>query len=876
MEKDSGVELPSSEAPEFELPMKTAARQAAPRNPRRSLAYTVLGRLMRGVLVAMWRALVAVVAGVLNLTMVGGLVLAAFVAVTQADLPTPEMLKEMHLQEPLRVYAADGGLMAEYGIERRRPVPFNAIPPLMVKAFLATEDARFFEHQGVDLKSIARAAMSFARTGERTQGGSTITMQVARNFFLSREKTFQRKFAELLLSIRIERSFTKEEILELYLNKIFFGHRAYGVSAAAALYYGKQLDELNLAEMAMLAGLPKAPSVNNPISNPQRARERRNYILRRMRDLDYITHTEFQAAAERVDQARLHRKGVDLEAGYAAEMVRRHLVTRFGEAAYQQGYRVTTTIEPRLQRAAQDAVRKALRAYDRRHGYHGAEAKYEVADADDEQLDLLLEAVTRLPDLTAGIVVGASAKAAQVYVGGGKRITLRLGQVKWARPFRNENWRGRAPRRVTDAVAVGDLIRLRRNRQGTWGLSQAPSVSGALVALSPLDGAIQAVVGGYYFNDSEFNRAVDARRQPGSSFKPFVYAAALNQGYTPASLVRDEPIVVRYGRRRAWRPRNADHKILGRIRMRVALTQSRNLASVHLLKRVGVEEARNYIRRFGFTLEELPRGLSLALGTAEVSPLQMAGAYALFANGGFQVKPYFISRIENGDGEVVFAADPPRACLDCWARYRGSSAKTAALGRADGPPNSPLAERVLAPGLVYEMTSMMQDVIKRGTGRKALRLKRKDLAGKTGTTNEVRDSWFCGFQKDVVTVAWMGYDRFRPLGKRETGGQAGLGMWVDFMRKALKGKPQAILKPPRGMVKVRVSKASGRRVSSGGVGEWVRAEYAHALQGPKPVAYTGGGKASGKAGQKTRGKKGRRASSAKAKQRAPRVIDDLF
>jgi len=595
----------------------------------------------------------------------------------------------------------------------------------MVKAFVATEDARSFEHEGVDLKGTARAVMSLVRIGERTQGGSTITMQVARNFFLSPERTFRRKFAELLLSIHIEHSFTKEEILELYLNKIFFGHRVYGVSAAAALYYDKQLEALNLAEIAMLAGLPKAPSENNPVSNPEHAQERRDYILRRMRDLEYITQAQFWTASEFVDQARLHRKGVDLEAGYAAEMVRRRMVAEYGDDAYRRGYRVTTTIDPRLQRAAQNAVRKALRAYDRRHGYHGAEAKYKVAGADGEQLDLFLEGVTRLLNLTAGIVVKASAKAAQVYVGSGERITLRLGQVRWARPFRNENWRGWAPGRVTDAVAVGDLIRLRQNRKGTWELSQAPSVTGALVGLAPLDGAIQAVVGGYYFDDSKFNRAVDARRQPGSGFKPFVYAAALNKGYTPASLVRDEPVFVRYGRGRAWRPRNADHRNLGRIRMRVALTLSRNLASIHLLKRVGVEETRNYIRRFGFTLEELPRGLSLALGTAEVSPLQMAGAYALFANGGFQVKPYLISRIENGDGEVVFAANSPRACLDCWARYRGSSAKTAALGRTDGP----LAERVLAPGLVCEITSMMQDVIKRGTGRKARRLGRKDLAG---------------------------------------------------------------------------------------------------------------------------------------------------
>jgi penicillin-binding protein 1A len=384
-------------------------------------------------------------------------------------------------------------------------------------------------------------------------------------------------------------------------------------------------------------------------------------------------------------------------------------------------------------------------------------------------------------------------------------------------------------------------------------------VSGALVALSPADGAVRALVGGYYFEYSKFNRAVDARRQPGSSFKPFVYAAALNKGYTPASLVRDEPISIRLNRRKMWTPQNFDHKTMGRIRMRLALTLSRNLASINLLNRVGLNEARDYIQRFGFDLKELPLGLSMALGTAEVSPLQMAGAYALFANGGFRVMPYFISRVENGAGEVVFEAKPPRACSNCWAYYEESTADTAALGQTD----ENLAERVLDPGLAYEMTSMMQDVIKHGTGRRALKLERGDLAGKTGTTNDVRDSWFCGFQKDLVTVAWMGFDEFHPLGKGETGGQAGLGMWVDFMGKALASKPEAILNPPEGMVEVRISKGSGRPSKSGGLVEWIRAEYADSLQGPKPVAYAGGGSSSG-----TR--------AAAVKRRAPRVIDELF
>lgn len=825
VEIDPAAEATTSPDPTQEPSIKPEVREAPEK--RRS---SFLGGLAR---------LVAALFGVvLDVVMLGLAAASAFVAVTLTDLPNTDVLKEVRLQEPLRVYSADGALMAEFGVERRSPVSFNEIPPLLVKAFLATEDSRFFEHEGIDVMGIGRAAMSYARTGERSQGGSTITMQVARNFFLSREKTFQRKFAELLLSLHIERTLTKEEILELYLNKIFFGHRAYGISAAAALYYDKTLEELDIAEMAMLAGLPKAPSANNPVSNSKRAHERRNYILRRMRDLDYITEEEFLAASQVTDQATLHRKAVDLEAGYAAEMVRREMVERFGENAYLEGYRVTTTFESWLQRAAQDAVRKSLRDYDRRHGYHGAEAKYDIAGADDRKLDQLLAPVRVLPDLTAGIVVAAGVKEGQVYIGKGERVTLALKQVKWARPFKNVKWAGRRPSKVSDAVAVGDLIRLRQDGEGTWELSQIPSVAGALVSLVPQDGAVRALSGGYFFDDSKFNRAVDARRQPGSSFKPFVYAAALNKGYTPVSRVRDEPFS-----QGGWSPQNYDRKTMGRIPMRKALTLSRNLASVNLLNRVGLDEARDYIQRFGFDLKELPLGLSMALGTAEVSPLQMAGAYALFANGGFRVKPYFISRVENGAGDVIFEANPPRGCADCWARYEESTADTAALGQTDAL----LAERVLDPRLAYQMTSMMQDVIKRGTGRRALKLEREDIAGKTGTTNDVRDSWFCGFQKDYVTVAWMGFDEFHPLGRGETGGQAGLGMWVEFMRAALKDKPQAILDPPDGMVE------KGD--------EWIREEYANALQGPKPV---GGGSG------------GSKKSGGGVKRRAPRVIDELF
>ena len=849
---------------EAEDTQATDLGREGPATPTRSTGHQRRGLRRLGLLIAY------PIAVALDLLALGALGAGAFVAVALTELPSTDVLRDARLQEPLRVYTAEGLLMAEYGVQRRIPVAFREVPPRLVNAFLATEDSRFFEHEGIDLTGIGRAAVNYLQTGDRSQGGSTITMQVARNFFLSREKTFQRKISELLLALHIERTLTKEEILELYLNKIFFGHRAYGVSAAAALYYDKPLDRLDLAEMAMLAGIPKAPTSNNPVSNPERARARRDFILGRMRDLGYIEDEELAAAIAEPDEAQLHRKEVDLEAGYAAEMVRREMVERFGEDAYGAGYRVTTTVEGWLQTAAQESVRKAIVSYDRRHGYRGPEVRHEVRGLEDADLDALLAAAGALPGLTGGIVLRAGAEAAEVYIGDGQRISLGASQLNWARRFKNATWRANAPRKATDAVAAGDLVRLQKTKDDTWRLSQAPGVSGALVAVSPLDGGVRALVGGYYFDDSKFNRAVDARRQPGSSFKPFVYAAALDKGWTPASLVKDERISVRLSRRRMWTPENADRKTMGPIRLRTALTLSRNLASIHLLQQVGLDDARDFVGRFGFSLEELPLGLSMALGTAEVSPLQMAGAYSVFANGGFRVHPYLISRVENGAGELVYQATPARACENCWFRYQESTADTASLNRED----SASAERVLDPRLVFQMDSMMGDVIRYGTGRKALKLKRKDIAGKTGTTNDVRDSWFCGYQKDLAAIAWMGYDDSSPLGRGETGGQAGLGMWVDFMGQALKDKATAILEVPPGMVQLRIDKARGTPSKSKGGGtivEWIRQEYAQATQGPKPVRYAGGDKGPvRKAARKAAPAQKPSASS------TPRVMDDLF
>jgi penicillin-binding protein 1A len=775
-----------------------------------------------------------------------------FVSLHAPELPSVESLRQVQFEAPLRVFSSDGALMAEFGIERRSPVAYEDMPRLVVDAFLATEDSRFFEHRGVDAIGMARALLNFASTGTKAQGGSTISMQVTRNFLLTSEKTFARKLAEVLLTLKVERALTKEQILDLYLNQIFFGHRAYGISAAAALYYDKDLDELTPAEAAMLAGIPKAPSSNNPITNPERALERRNYILGRMLELGQIDEDEYQIAVLTPDLARLHRRQPDLEAGYVSEMTRQAIVEHYGEDALRHGYRVTTTIDSRLQSVAQEAVRRALRSYDRRHGYRGPEGKIDLEGATEADMDAFLETVMTLPDLTPGLVTKASTGSAEVYLGLGRRVELSLKHVVWAQEFRNANWRGPRPRRVSDVVAVGDLIRLQQDSKGEWELGQNPGVSGAIVSIAPQDGAVRALVGGYSFNESKFNRAVDMRRQPGSSFKPFVFAAALHEGWTPASLIKDE--AVRLTGRQDWNPRNSDRKEMGPIRMRRALALSRNLASINLLQSVGLEDAQTYIRAFGFDLDAMPLGLSMALGTGEMSPMKLAEGYAVFANGGFHVMPYFIQRIETGDGQVVFEANAPRSCADCWYRYGDASATP------QGLETRPPAPQVIDPRIAYQITSLLREVIETGTGTRAKELKRSDIVGKTGTTNDVRDSWFAGYQADFVTVAWMGFDDFEKLGRGEEGGRAALGMWVDFMSAALDSVPVATLDPPPGMVQVRVDPTRGTETKAkSGVLEMVNEEYRTALLGPEPVRVAAPAK-----------------QDTSVRRSAPRVMDDLF
>jgi penicillin-binding protein 1A len=846
-DKASGIQGPAIEEPAIPRDRDRPAETDPPKPASRPRPPS---RRVRSV-IAWFTGFFGVLGAPLQLLALGLVGAAVFVSVQITALPSIDSLRQVQFGMPLRVLSSDGALMAEFGVERRSPVDYENIPPLVINAFLAAEDSRFFEHGGVDAVGMARAMLSFAATGTKAQGGSTITMQVTRNFLLSSEKTFQRKLSEILLTLQVERNLSKEEILSLYLNQIFFGHRAYGISAAAALYYDKNLDELTPAEVAMLAGIPKAPTTNNPVTNPVRALERRNYVLGRMLELGYLDKADFDIAVASPDGARLHRRQPDLEAGYVAEMVRQAVIEQYGESVLSQGYRVTTTIESRLQMAAQKAVRDALRAYDRRHGYYGAEAQVDLDDATEKDMDAYLATVTAVPDLTPGLVTSVSADKAEVYIGDGSRVGLSLKQVSWAQQFRNANWRGPKPKRVSDVVAVGDLVRLQQDSQGGWSLGQKPRVSGALVSIAPQDGAVRALVGGYSFNESKFNRAIDMRRQPGSSFKPFIYAAALHEGWTPASLISDDAVKV-VGED-GWNPRNSDRKELGPIRMRKALALSRNLASINLLQSVGVEDAQRYIRNFGFDLDAMPLGLSMALGTGEMSPAMLAEGYALFANGGFHVTPHFIQRVETAEGRVVFEANAPRSCSDCW--YRSGDAPAEVTGTQERP----AAPQAIDPRIAYQMTSMLRDVIDSGTGGLARELKRKDIVGKTGTTNDVRDSWFAGYQADFVTVAWMGFDDFEKLGRGEEGGRAALGMWVDFMGAALDGHPVAKLDPPPGMVEVRVDPNRGTKTKSkSGIREMVNEELRDALHGPQPISL------------------GSASADTSVRRTAPRVMDDLF
>jgi penicillin-binding protein 1A len=711
----------------------------------------------------------------------------------------------------------------------------------VIDAILATEDDRFFEHPGVDYQGLVRAVVELIRTGEKRQGGSTITMQVARNFFLSREKTYLRKLTEIFLALKIERHLTKQEILELYLNKIYFGHRAYGIAAAAQIYYGLPIDELSIAQVAMIAGLPKAPSANNPVSNPKRALERRDYVLGRMYVLGFIDAEQYRDALNEPDIASLHTATIGVDAPYVAEMVRSHMVAEYGDEAYTAGYRVTTTLDGARQRAANAALRTALLAYDRRHGYRGVTGHFDLdPEFTAQDLDELLKDAATVGGLFPAVVVEVEEQAARIYVAGKGFTELDWEAISWARRYESANVRGPEPKSAGQVLKPGDLIRVESLADGKLSLAQIPEVSGALVSVRPQDGALQALVGGFDFYQSKFNRATQAQRQPGSSFKPFVYSAALDKGYTVASLFNDAPVVFDDASlETTWRPENYSGKFYGPTRMREALTRSRNLVSIRLLQAVGPQYAARYVRRFGFRADQIPRDLSLALGSGVATPMEMARAYSVWANGGFYIEPYFIQEVRDAHDQVIFQAKPAVACLECEQNPQTEAEpqdnEVAAADSLDAQeqlqeavPEPLYAERVVDPANVFLMTSMMQDVIKRGTGRRAMALGRRDLAGKTGTTNDQRDAWFCGFNAEVVTTVWVGFDRVQPLGNGETGGRAALPMWIDYMSKALEGVPEANLPQPPGLVTVRIDPKTGLRLPSGqagGIFELFRPEY---------------------------------------------------
>ena len=760
---------------------------------------------------------------VLYLLLTGLLVVSIAAAIltmqVASELPSIETLRDVKLQVPLRVYTHDRRLLAEFGEKRRNPVHIEDVPRDMVNAFLAAEDDRFFEHPGVDVFGIMRAVYELVRTGEKRQGGSTITMQVARNFYLSREKTYLRKLSEIILAFRIEQSLSKQEILELYLNKIYLGHRAYGVEAASRVYYGVGINDLSIAQMAMIAALPKAPSRVNPVNNPTAAKIRRNYILGRMYKLGYIDAETLAAARDEVDSGKLHTVQSEAQAPWVAEMVRDEMVRRFGQEAYTSGYEVVTTLDTTRQAAANAALRRALLDYSKRHGYRGPEAHAELEGMEPMDWPSLLRDYPARGGLVAGLVVQVDGKAVQVLLLSGETVSIDWDGLAWAQPYKSANRKGAELKVAADILAVGDIIRVEAGEDDKWLLAQVPQAQGALVSLRPEDGAIMALVGGFDFGGSKFNRVTQAMRQPGSSFKPIIYSSALESGFTPASIINDAPVVFDDTALEAtWRPENYSGKFYGPTRLREALYRSRNLVSIRVLRTVGAPVAASYAERFGFAAEQLPKDLTLALGSASATPLQMARAYAVFANGGFRVKPYFITRIHDNEGNVIESARPVVVCPDCPQALEDLAGQLQPL---------PLAEAVITPQNAWLMDSMMRDVIQRGTGQRARALGRSDLAGKTGTTNDQKDAWFCGYNPSLVAVSWVGFDRLEPLGRGETGGRAALPMWMAYMGDALKGTPVRSRRQPEGMVTVRIDPRSGLLARSGqadGIFETFRAD----------------------------------------------------
>lgn len=723
-----------------------------------------------------------------------GVLLVGFTAlVTYTSLPSLEVLTDYRPKIPLRIYSAEGLLIGEFGEERRDVVKINEVPVHLKQAILAAEDDRFYEHGGVDYIGVLRAAYSNFTAGSVQQGASTITMQVARNFFLTREKTLTRKFSEALLAFKIEHYLTKDQILELYINQIYLGQRSYGFAAAAQAYFSKSLDEINIAEATMLAGLPKAPSYFNPVVNPDRAKIRQNYVLRRMHKLNHITTQELKELESQTVRVNLKSQNFAMHAHYVAEMVRQMVYQRFQEETYTKGFKVYTTIRQLDQDAAYNALRKTVINYDKRHGYRGPEAFIDLSRKGESQEKILedaLDKVTNSDDIYAAIVLAVNANTVQAYRKGGEIIQVTGDGLKLAQTFlTNRN-------NKKNYLRPGALIRIQKNENKSWEIVQLPEVESALVSIDPHDGAIRALIGGFDFNRNQFNHVTQAWRQPGSSFKPFVYSASLEKGFTAATIINDAPLSFSAAQTgsQLWEPRNFDGKYSGPIRMRTALTRSQNLASIRILQAIGLQYTQDYITRFGFDANRHPPYLPMALGSGAVTPMQMAAGYAVFANGGYRVSPYFIDRIEDDKGNLLEQAQPAVA------------AKNAKL--------------VIDPRNAFVMTSMMQDVIQQGTAVSAKQLGRTDLAGKTGTTSNFIDAWFCGFQKNLVTIAWTGFDDPKSLGRNESGGRVSLPMWISYMDKVLKNIPMENYIAPKGITTARINPDTGLRQADGRLTEY--------------------------------------------------------
>ena len=741
----------------------------------------------------MWLRLIAFPLLLLaGLGVIAGALAGLVILLAYPNLPSLDALTDYRPKIPLRVYTADGILIGEFGEERRSVVAIGDVPNIMKQAILAAEDERFYQHKGVDYQGVIRAAYSNLTSGGRRQGASTITMQVARNFFLSKEKTLTRKLYEALLAFKIEASLSKDEILQLYINQIYLGQRAYGFAEAAQIYFGKALKDVNVAEAAMLAGLPKAPSSFNPVVNPKRAKQRQLYVLRRMHDLGYITDAQFAEAQKAPIVVKRQANEYAVHAEYVAEMVRQMLYERFGDDAYTKGYRVYTTITKADQEEAYDALRRGVMDYDKRHGYRGPEGYIELPP-EGQPDDVIEEALADAPDsdeLQPAVVLEASAKQVRAYRRGGEVVTISGEGLKFAQKMLDDKV---APNK---RIRRGALIRIEQDEKHNWQILQLPDVEAALVAVSPSDGRVRALVGGFDFNLNKFNHVTQAWRQPGSSFKPFVYSAALEKGFTPATIVDDAPIVVDAAQTgsQTWEPHNYDGKYDGPIRLRVGLAKSKNMVAIRVLQAIGPQYAQDYITRFGFDADKHPPYLTLALGAGSVTPWQMARGYAVFANGGYRIEPYVVQRIVDDRGNVLAQAQPPRAGDDSL--------------------------RVIDARNAFVMDSMLHDVVRYGTGARAMSLGRKDLAGKTGTTNDLVDAWFAGYQPSLVAIAWVGFDEPRKLGNHETGAVAALPIWMNYMGKALKGVGEMFQPVPDGVVSVKVNPDTGLPAPDGTLSEY--------------------------------------------------------